>query len=215
MSIYVEVRIRGSMDELWRLTQSPQLHARWDLRFSDIDYLPRPDDRRPQHFQYRTRIGFGLAVQGEGETVGQRDGPDGEHCSALRFWSADPRSLIRSGAGYWRYLPATDGVRFITSYDYQTRFGLPGRLVDLLLFRPLMGWATAWSFDRLRLWIERGIDPAVSLERSLVHALARLSVALVWLYQGLVPKLAGPHADELALIQAAGSRRPARRWRPG
>lgn len=128
----------------------------------------------------------------------------GEHCSALRFWSTDPRSLIRSGAGYWRYLPATDGVRFITSYDYQTRFGLPGRLVDLLLFRPLMGWATAWSFDRLRLWIERGIEPAVSLERSLVHALARISVALAWLYQGLVPKLVGPHADELAMIEAAG-----------
>ena len=25
-----------------------------------------------------------------------------------------------------------------------------------------MGWATAWSFDRLRLWLEEGIDPATS-----------------------------------------------------
>jgi hypothetical protein len=48
MSIYVEIRIRGGMDELWRRTQDPGLHERWDLRFSEIVYLPRPDETRPQ-----------------------------------------------------------------------------------------------------------------------------------------------------------------------
>jgi hypothetical protein len=47
--------------------------------------------------------------------------------------------------------------------------------VDRLVFRPLMGWATAWSFDRLRLWCERGISPA----RSLWHAFAELGVRLL------------------------------------
>jgi hypothetical protein len=204
MGIYVEARIRGSMDELWRLTQTPHLHALWDLRFTDIEYLPRPDESQPQQFRYATRVGFGLAVEGRGETVGQRDAANGERASALRFWSDDPRSLIREGAGYWRYVPTTDGLRFFTYYDYRVRFGALGRLVDVLVFRPLLGWATAWSFDRLRLWIEKGIPPAVSLQRALTHAVARGGLAFVWLYQGAAPKLLHQHADELAMLQQAG-----------
>jgi hypothetical protein len=153
MSIYVETRVRGHLEDLWQRTQDPVLHERWDLRFSEIDYLPR-DGHEPQRFRYETRIGFGLRVRGEGESMGTRDGAAGERTSALRFWSDDPKSLIREGSGYWRYVPTADGVRFLTWYDYRTRFGLLGRLVDRVLFRPLMGWATAWSFDRLRLWIE-------------------------------------------------------------
>ncbi len=90
MGIYVEARIRGSMDELWRLTQTPDLHALWDFRFTDVEYLPRPDESQPQQFRYATRIGFGLAVEGRGESAGQRDGVSGERASALRFWSDDP-----------------------------------------------------------------------------------------------------------------------------
>lgn len=56
MSIYVQIRIRGSMDELWEKTQQPNAHQRWDLRFSDIDYLPR-EPGEPQKFLYATRIG--------------------------------------------------------------------------------------------------------------------------------------------------------------
>jgi uncharacterized membrane protein YphA (DoxX/SURF4 family) len=204
MAIYVETRIHGKMDELWRLTQMPELHVCWDLRFTDIEYLPRPDENQPQQFLYATRIGFGLAIQGKGETVGQRDGANGERTSALKFWSDDPKSLIREGAGYWRYVPTADGLRFFTSYDYRVRFGVLGRVFDALVFRPLIGWATAWSFDRLRLWIEKGIHPAVSLQRSLLHFVARSALAFVWLYQGAVPKLLHQHADELAMLQQAG-----------
>jgi uncharacterized membrane protein YphA (DoxX/SURF4 family) len=204
MGIYIETHIHGTLEELWRLTQTPDQHVRWDLRFTDIEYLPRPEETQPQQFLYATRIGFGLAIEGQGETVGQRDGPNGERTSALKFWSDDPRSLIREGAGYWRYLPTADGLRFFTGYDYRVRFGAVGRVVDALLFRPLLGWATAWSFDRLRLWIEKSIDPSVSLQRSLVHLIARAVLALVWLYQGAIPKLLYQHADELALVQQAG-----------
>lgn len=35
-----------------------------------------------------------------------------------------------------------------------------------------MGWATAWSFDRLRLWLERDISP----ERARANWLAELAV---------------------------------------
>ena len=204
MSIYVEIRIRGDMDELWRRTQDPGLHERWDLRFTDIGYLPRPDETAPQRFRYATRIGFGLAHSRSGRERRQRDGAGGERVSALKFWSRDAKSLIREGSGYWRYVPTPDGIRFLTWYDYRTRFGLPGRLLDAAVFRPLMGWATAWSFDRLRLWIEQGIDPAGCGQRAVIHAVARLGIALVFLYHGLVPKLLVPGPDELAMLLAAG-----------
>src|SRR5947209_2823906 len=67
MGIYVETFIHGSMEELWRRTQTPDLHEQWDLRFSHITYLPRPDLAEPQQFLYETRIGFGLAIRGKGE----------------------------------------------------------------------------------------------------------------------------------------------------
>ncbi len=108
-------------------------------------------------------------MRGTGESVGEREGETGARTSALRFWSDDPRSLIRSGSGYWRYVPTGDGIRFLTRYDYEPRFGAAGRVFDRLAFRPLLGWATAWSFDRLRLWLEEGIEP----ERSRRLARAR------------------------------------------
>ena len=167
--IYVETLVGAPLDELWEKTQDPALHERWDLRFTSIEYLPRAGPDEPQRFLYSTRVGFGLAIRGTGESVGTREGETGARTSALRFWSDDPRSLIRTGSGYWRYIPTADGVRFLTRYDYETRWGLAGAAVDRVLFRPLLGWATAWSFDRLRLWLERGIPP----ERSRLLARAR------------------------------------------
>ncbi len=208
MPIYVETRIRGSIEEVWRRTQTPELHQLWDLRFTTITYLPRGGEGEPQRFRYATRIGAGFEIEGWGETVGERDA-NGVRTSALRFGSDDPRSLIRAGSGYWKYTPEGDGsrgesVRFVTGYDYEVRWGALGRIADRLVFRPLMGWATAWSFDRLRLWIERGVEPAGAARRALVHAVAASAVAFVWLWHGLVPKLLGPHPDELAMLAETG-----------
>lgn len=145
--IYVEILIRGGMETLWERTQKPDLHRRWDLRFTAIEYLPRPDPKQPQRFLYATRIGFGLRIEGCGESLGENLGPRGR-TSSLRFWSDDRKSLIKEGSGYWKYVPTHDGIRFLTGYTYNTRFGLAGRALDLV-FRPLIGWATAWGFDRL------------------------------------------------------------------
>jgi uncharacterized membrane protein YphA (DoxX/SURF4 family) len=203
MSIYVEILVRGRLDELWEKTQEPKLHQRWDLRFSEIDYLPR-ERGGAQKFMYATRIGAGVRIQGAGESTGERDDADGQRTSALKFWSDDPKSLIAMGSGYWKYIPTGDGIRFITWYDYRTRFGTLGRLADRLLFRPLLGWATAWSFDRLRLWIEKGILPEASREKVLAYAISRLAIAFVWFYHGLVPKLVNRNADELKMLRDAG-----------
>jgi hypothetical protein len=204
MSIYVEILIRTPLDALWDHTQTPALHERWDVRFSQISYLPRVHDTDPQRFRYATRIGLGFEVSGEGETTGQRDLADGSRSSALSFWSRHPLSIIREGSGYWRYVPTADGIRFLTWYDYRTRFGAIGAICDRLIFRPLIGWATAWSFDRLRLWLERGIEPAQAMRQALVHCIARVALAAIFAYQGAVPKILTTHSDELALLYDAG-----------
>ncbi len=204
MSIYVETRLRAPLEDLWEYTQNPERHERWDLRFSRIEYLSRLDDSEPQRFLYSTRIGLGLAIRGEGESVGEREAPGGTRNSSLRFWSNDPKSLIREGSGYWKYIPTGDGVRFLTLYRYDVRFGWIGRYLDRAVFQPLMGWATAWSFDRLRLWLEDGLDPSMTRDRTVVYAAARCSVACVWIYHGLVPKLLFTHSDERLLLGLGG-----------
>ena len=197
------------MDRLWELTQNPALHERWDLRFSSITYLPRLDPDQPQRFSYITRIGFGLEIAGLGESLATRESATGIRVSSLRFWSGSPLSLIREGSGYWRYIPASPpentAIRFLTWYGYDTRFGPLGRAADLI-FRPLIGWATAWSFDRLRLWIETGIPPELTRTSTLIYNFARLTIVFVWIWHGLVPKLLFHTTDELLMLHAAGLR---------
>lgn len=161
--IYVEIHIDAPLAEVWRLTQDPTEHSRWDLRFGSIE------PTGPGTFRYATRVLPFLTVAGTGVHAGERHRPDGGCTSALRFSSPHPLSLIAEGSGYWRYLPERDGtgVRFVTGYDYRPRWGPLGRVVDTVLFRPLIGWATAWSFDRLRIWLEHGVPP----ERSRLRAL--------------------------------------------
>jgi hypothetical protein len=198
MKLTAETLIASDQETVWRLSQTPELHARWDVRFTDIEYLPRATADEPQRFRYTTRIGFGLAIQGWGATVGSFS----RTRSALRFGSTDPRSLIREGAGSWTYGDRGGAVSFSTIYDYATRYGLIGRILDLL-FRPLMIWATRWSFDRLRIWIENGIRPEIALRLWIVKVVVRCALAVTWIYEGLVPKILFQRADEIALVQAS------------
>ncbi len=202
--IYVETRIRCELEDVWRLTQQPDLHQQWDLRFTRIKYLPKSRDADPQQFLYETRIGFGLRITGTGESMGERGSPQEGATSSLRFSSTDPKSLIRRGSGYWRYIPTAKGIRFLTWYDYDVRFGSVGKLLDRWAFRPLIGWATAWSFDRLRLWIEHKQPPQTSLMLALIHMMARASIAFVWAWHGLVPKLLFRQIDERLMLSQAG-----------
>jgi hypothetical protein len=64
------------MGDLWEKTQDPQLHQRWDARFSSIKRLSRANELQPQTFHYSTRIGFGISIAGEGATVGLREQSD-------------------------------------------------------------------------------------------------------------------------------------------
>jgi uncharacterized membrane protein YphA (DoxX/SURF4 family) len=202
--IYVEIFIHERVDKIWQLTQEPELHERWDLRFSRIVYLPRTTPDEPQRFLYETRIGFGLSIKGTGESVGRRTLDDGDTTSSLEFASEDPKSLITAGAGYWRYIPVQNGLRFLTWYDYRVRFGALGWFIDRLFFRPLIGWATAWSFDRLRLWAESGQSPESSMNLAAIHAVARITLAFIWIWHGLVPKILFRNIDERTMLRQSG-----------
>ncbi|MGO4544738.1 DoxX-like family protein [Paenibacillus sp. 2TAB23] len=202
--VYVELNIHSSLDELWRHTQIPQLHEQWDLRFSEIEYLPRSGDSTKQMFRYTTRIGFGLKIKGIGETSSQSHDQKKERLSTLLFSSSQPISLISTGGGYWKYKENNGMLTFSTRFDYKTRFGAVGSFIDRILFRPVFGYATAWSFDRLRIWLEEKVPPSIVAERAFIHYLSVLLLMLLWCFEGLVPKLLSPAAGELKLMRSFG-----------
>ena len=171
--IYVETVIVTPLATLWAATRNPTMHQRWDVRFSRIE----PIDGAGR-FRYATRVLPGLVVAGVGVTAGERLRPDGTATSVLRFRCRHPLSLIREGSGYWRFVPVAGGIRFLTGYDYRPGWGRAGLVVDLA-FRPFFGWATAWSFDRLRLWLERGISPERGRNQAIAELAARLALAAV------------------------------------
>ncbi|KDN83122.1 hypothetical protein KCH_52680 [Kitasatospora cheerisanensis KCTC 2395] len=189
--IYVELSMRTDLDTLWELTQQPWLHQRWDGRFSRIDYLHPPEpqppggERRggPVRFRYLLGPARGPALTGTGVTTAERWRADGQRVGALRFVADSGWSPLQEGAGYWRYLPETvapDGVptvTFVTGYDYRSWPWPGGAQLDRWLVRPFVGWLTAWSFDRLRLWAERGVSPERALRHCLGEIAARAGVA--------------------------------------
>ncbi len=174
--------MRAPLSDVWRATQDPTQHQRWDVRFTEIRYAAAPTDGEPQAFHYALRVGPRrwplLRVAGTGRTLGERTRPDGTCTSALGFSSTDRRSLIRAGAGWWRYVPDGGDVRFLTGYDYSPGWGRTGKVVDRLAFRPWLGWATAWSFDRLRLWLDNGVTPETALRRWLTDTAMRAALVL-------------------------------------
>jgi hypothetical protein len=174
--IYVEVRIQAPKELVWKLSQDTSLHPKWDLRFSRI--VPVAENGQGlQHFRYEFSLPF-HTIHGTGTSLGHRDRADGQSTSVLKFDTLDPLSPIGPGSGYWRYIPTAEGLRFITGYNYSPGMGAPGKLLDSWLFRPALGWATAISFDRLRLWAESDIDPKDSRNRWFMDAAVRAAGAV-------------------------------------
>lgn len=203
-ALYIETKITCDLDTLWAYTQEPSLHEQWDLRFSEIKYLPKESADEPQKFLYSTKLGFGLRVDGIGESIATKTKDNGESTSVLKFSSDSKLSLIEEGSGYWKYIPEADGIKFVTGYDYQTRWGFFGKVIDKFIFRPLMVWATAWSFDCVKNWIEKGFHPKQAIKAQIAVTLASFVLALVWIYQGLIPKLLFTETGELEILKQSG-----------
>ncbi|MBM7587042.1 hypothetical protein JOC86_003594 [Bacillus pakistanensis] len=196
--IYVEIPIKAEMERLWEVTQTPTLHEQWDLRFSSITYLPKKADE-PQLFTYKTKIGFGLAVEGWGKSVGSHQTKDNTRTSSLHFGTDQKLSIIREGKGYWQYKTRQGSIDFLTQYDYEVNFGRIGVVFDKLFFRPLIGWATALSFDVLKRWLEKGEAPHLQYKRFFSTWLISFLFFFIWSYHGLFPKIFAQHPEEIAL----------------
>lgn len=154
-AVYVETVIRAPIEGVWELTQDPALHARWDLRFTRITPLPDILESGGYRFRYERRIPLHTII-GTGTSLGDREAADGTRTSALRFDTDDRLSPLGEGRGYWRYTPVDGGTLFVTGFDYEAGWG---RTIDRFVMRRVVGWMTAWSFDRLRIWAETGVDP--------------------------------------------------------
>ena len=197
--IYVSAEMKTTMEKLWEYTQEPDLHTEWDARFTEISYLEKKEGE-PQKFLYKTKIGFGLEIAGEGESIGEIRKETGERISSLKFWTDNQLSLIQIGRGYWKYTPRKKYIHFETQYDYDTRYGRLGNVIDSCIFRPLLGWATAWSFDALKLWLEKGLHPRLLIRRTMTYWIVCFLFAFVWMYQGIVPKLVFTHSEEVKML---------------
>ncbi|MFF2881051.1 DoxX-like family protein [Bacillus toyonensis] len=197
--IYVATEMKTTIEKLWEYTQEPDLHTEWDARFTEISYLEKKEGEA-QKFLYKTKIGFGLEIGGEGESIGEIRKETGERISSLKFWTDNTLSLIRIGRGYWKYTPHKECIHFETQYDYDTRYGRIGNVIDSYMFRPLLGWATAWSFDALKLWLEKGLHPSLLIRRTMTYWLVCFLFAFVWIYQGIVPKIIFSHPEEVKML---------------
>lgn len=153
--MYVETLVRAPIERVWELTQDPALHSRWDLRFTRITPLDGALESGGYRFRYERRIPLHTIV-GTGTSLGEREAANGTRTSALRFDTDDRLSPLGAGRGYWRYTPVEGGTLFVTGFDYAPGWGA---LVDRLVMRRIVGWMTAWSFDRLRIWAETGDEP--------------------------------------------------------
>jgi hypothetical protein len=159
--VVVEALIPAPVERVWERSQEPDQHVGWDLRFSSIRYLPEQDARGFHLMEYLTRLGFGLQVAGWGRYLSNEPGVR----STFEFGSEDPKSLITHGRGIWLYERRPEGTFFKTVFDYQTRHGVVGALLDFYLFRPMMQLATEWSFETLRQWCA-GDEGAVARRRA-------------------------------------------------
>lgn len=197
--IYVETVIDSSIEEVWHYTQQPDLHEQWDLRFTSITYNEKQHEDEPQTFTYTTKIMPGLSVSGWGESKGTHEKASGVKTSSLHFGTPQQISPIKEGRGYWQYIPNGDRVTFLTQYDYDVRFGQFGQVFDQL-FRPVIGWATALSFNVLARWIEAGEKPATQYRRFFSYYLLCFLFSFTWLYQGFIPKVLMKHPLEIDML---------------
>ena len=159
--IIVEAIIPCDVETLWERSQNPDQHILWDIRLSHIKYLDERDEKGFQLMDYRTKIGFGMEIKGVGRYL---QNTPLKH-STFEFESSDWKSIIKIGRGIWQYKPCAGGTYFRTVYDYETNYGLFGKLIDRAVFRPVMQLATEWSFETLRRWCD-GNDREVERRRS-------------------------------------------------
>ena len=157
--------------DLWRVLADHEAQPAWDHRFSRITL-------RGAGLDYETRVA-GLTLRGWGRVALQRPSRQ----STFLFGSEQRWNPITRGAGVWlltdRPSNRTGGVRFATSYTYEVRWGVVGRLLDRLVIRWWFQRETERSFARLarRLGHPAPVEGARGRKPAASPAARRLAVA--------------------------------------
>ncbi|MDQ7861200.1 hypothetical protein RCO48_09460 [Peribacillus frigoritolerans] len=94
-------------------------------------FTEKKSEDDPQSFLYETKLGCCVKVAGWGKSIGTHNKKDGSKTSSLHLVPIKKISPICEGKGYWQYIPTDNGTTFLTQYDYDVRYGLFGRLLDL------------------------------------------------------------------------------------
>ena len=186
------------------MTQNPELHEQWDLRFSSITYLPKKSEDDPQVFLYETKLGCGVKVAGWGKSIGTHNKEDGSKTSSLHFGTNQKISPICEGKDIGNIYRQITKPHFSPNMTMMYVMVYLDGLLDLF-FRPIMGWATTLSFDVLKRWIEKGESPRTQYVRFFSHAIVTMLFFFVWLYQGLVPKIIAKHPEEVSMLSSLTS----------
>ncbi|AKU93947.1 hypothetical protein AKJ09_00611 [Labilithrix luteola] len=156
--LHVRVRLAATLERVWNVTQDHRLHPTWDHRFDRIVMDHETDDASATELGTPDpRIQTGTTMRYEKTLLGMTIRGYGRYKlhkpmrqSTFEFGSSDPRSLIEKGVGLWLYTDLGDGrVEMSTSYTYEPRWGLFGRLFDRWVFRPAFQRYTEASFRRL------------------------------------------------------------------
>ncbi|MCB1159092.1 MAG: hypothetical protein H7A25_13585 [Leptospiraceae bacterium] len=186
--IFLEIRIRAPIEKV-REAIHPTHQSNWDLRFSRIFIREQTEEQREKGiftFSFvRSIFGRFFQLSGYGE-IEEKEGENGEIYSTLNFGSEDSHCPIRRGKGYHLLIPETENsTLFRTEFQYRPRYGKLGFLFDILLFRHILKFVTAYSLDRLKIYLEKEIPPSLSLKRSMNLYLIRLSLCFFWVFQSL------------------------------
>ena len=175
--IYVEIPINTTIDNVWDASQKPDMHEQWDLRFSSITYLPK-EEGEPQSFTYSRTVGPFIKSKDGGKVSApfiKRMDPE-LLLYILERINGSPLSVKDGVIGNMNN--RRNGVKFLTQYDYDVNFGRAGKIADKFIFRPLIGWATALSFDVLKRWLEKGEAPRSQYIRFFSTYLITVSVRI-------------------------------------
>jgi len=128
---------------VWRHPRT-ELTSLGDLRFHEESntYLAHRE-ASPNDSTTQRGLGSDYKLSVKVRVHGNREEATGLRTSAAQVLVGGLEIIDREGSGYWQYIRHENGVRFLTWYDYRTRFGAMGRLLDQYCS------AVAWGGYRL------------------------------------------------------------------
>lgn len=171
--VHVAVELPTDRMALWQILADHEAQPRWDHRFSRIALRPSRGAGGAE-LDYETRV-LGLVLRGWGRVALERAGRQ----STFLFGSEQRWNPIRRGSGVWLLADRPGGVRFATSYTYEVRWGLVGRVLDRLVLRWWFQRETERSFRRLArvLGHDRPVEGARGRKPAARAAASRLAAA--------------------------------------